>query len=172
MLKSTRTAIALIIVLACSGIARATEDKKPAVKLKGITVKHIALADQTVETTVSIEIQNPGPAFKVKDASYQLKLNGRMAAEGKRNEEINVPADSTVIIDLPVTVNLSALPAVTLSTITDGLNLSYELETQFTIPLFAMFDQKIKTAFKGDLPLGDKLISLPDKLLDRIFGKP
>src|ERR1043165_7878525 len=83
MLKSTRTAIALLIVFACAGIVRAVEDKKPTVKLKSIAVKRIALANQTAETTVAIEIQNPGPAFKIKDASYQLKLNGQPAAEGK-----------------------------------------------------------------------------------------
>jgi LEA14-like dessication related protein len=172
MLKSTRTAIAFLIVFACAGIVRTAEDKKPTVKLKNIAVKRIALADQTAETTVAIEIQNPGPAFKIKDASYQLKLNGQPAAEGKHNEEINVPANSTVTVELPVTVNLAALPAVTLSAITGGLNLSYELETQFTVPLFAMFNHKVKTAFKGDFTIGDTIISLPGKLIDRILGKP
>jgi len=172
MLKSTRTAIALLIILACASVTEAAQDKKPTVKLKGIAVKQIDLADQIAETTVSIEIENPGPAFKVKDASYRLKLNGQLTAEGKHNEEIQVPAASTATVELPVTVNLAALPAVTLSAITDGLNLSYEIETQFTVPLFAMFNHKVKTAFKGDLPVGDTLISLPGKLVDRIFGKP
>lgn len=172
MLKSTRTTVALLIFLTCAAATQAAQDKKPTVKLKGIAVKHITLADQTAETTVSIEIQNPGPGFKIKDASYQLNLNGRPAAEGKHTEEIHVPAESTVTVDLPVTLHLSALPAVTWSTVTDGLKLNYELETEFTIPLLAMFDHKIKTAFKGDLALGDKLVSLPDKLVDRILGKP
>lgn len=172
MLKSTRTAVALLTILACASITQAAQDQKPTVKLKNITVKRIALADQTAEMTVSIEIENPGSAFKVKDASYRLKLNGQTTADGEHKEVIQVPANATVTVDLPITVNLSALPAVTWSTIADGLNLSYEIETEFTVPLFAMFKHKVKTAFKGDLLVGDALISLPGKLVDRVLGKP
>jgi LEA14-like dessication related protein len=168
MLKSTWTAVTLLIILACANIAHAAQDQKPTIKLKSITVKRIALTDQTAETIVSIEIENPGPAFKVKDASYRLKLNGQPAAAGEHKEDIPVPSNLTVTVDLPVTVNLSALPAITWSAITDGLNLSYELETEFTVPLFAMFNHKVKTAFKGDLPL----TALPGHLVDRVFGKP
>jgi LEA14-like dessication related protein len=169
MLRSIRTVIALLIVACC---AQAAQEKKPTIKLKSISVKQVSVAEQTAETSVTIEIENPGPAYKIKDASYKLKLNGQAAAEGKRSEEINVPSDSTVTVDLPVTVNLSALPGVTWSAVADGLNLSYELETEFTIPALAMFDYKVKTAFTGELPVGGSLISLPGKLVDRIFSKP
>ena len=172
MLKSTRTMIALSIIMACASAVCATEKKKPVIKLKGIAVKRIALTDQTAETSVSIEIENPGPAFKFKDASYRLKLNGQSAAEGKYKEEIQVPAASTITVDMPLTINLSALPSVTWSTITDGLNISYELDTEFSVPVFAMFTHRVRTTFSGDIPVGGTLTSLPGRLIDRIYAKP
>lgn len=170
--KSIRSTIALLIVIACAGLAHAGDDKQPSVKLKGIALKSFTLSNQTAETTVSIEIDNPGPEFKIKDASYCLKLNQRQAAEGKRDEEITVPAAGSITVDLPVTVNLAELPGVTWSTIIDGLTVNYELETEFTVPVFALFNHTVKTSFKGDLPLGQMILSLPGILKERWFGKP
>src|SRR5690242_851001 len=91
---------ALVVLVALVGAARA-EDKQPAVKLKGIALKRLDVKSLTADATVSIEIENPGPAFTVKEATYRLKLNGEEAAEGKRDEEINVAAQSTTTVELP-----------------------------------------------------------------------
>jgi len=91
------------------GTARA-EDKNR-YQLKGIALKHLDVTSLVAETTISLEIENPGPAFTIKEASYRLKLNDQDAAEGKRDEEINVPAESNITVDFPLTINLAALPA-------------------------------------------------------------
>jgi LEA14-like dessication related protein len=170
--KSIRSIIALLVVMVCAGLAQAGDDKKPSVKLKGIALKSFTLSNQTAETTVSIEIDNPGPEFKIKEASYHLKLNQRKAAAGKRDEEITVPAAGSITVELPVTVNLAELPGVTWATILDGLNVNYELETAFTVPVFALFNHKVKQSFNGDLPLGQMILSLPGMLKEQLFGKP
>jgi LEA14-like dessication related protein len=167
-----RSTIAFLIIIACAGLARAGDDKQPSVKLKGIALKSFTLSQQTAETTVSIEIENPGPEFKIKEASYRLKLNQHDAAEGKRDQEITVPAAGSITVDFPVTVNLAQLPAITWSTIIDGLNVNYELETEFTVPVLTLFNHKVKQSFNGDLPLGQMILSLPGIIKERLFGKP
>ena len=169
---SIRSAIAVLIIIASAGFARAGDDKQPIVKLKGIALKSFTLSQQTAETTVAIEIENPGPEFKIKAASYRLKLNQCDAAQGKRDEEITVPAAGSITVDFPVTVNLAQLPAITWRAIIDGLSVNYELETEFTVPVFKLFDHKVKQSFNGDLPLGQMILSLPGILKERLFGKP
>jgi LEA14-like dessication related protein len=162
---------ALLLILAAAGHAPA-QDKKLSVRLKGITLKRLDLTSLVADTTVALEIENPGPAFTIKEASYRLKLNDQDAAEGKRDEEIDVPAASSITVDLPLTVNLAALPGVTWSALADGLKLNYELATEFNVPLLAMFNHKLKISFNGTLPIGDMALALPGKLKEKIFGKP
>jgi LEA14-like dessication related protein len=166
-----KTFAMFLLILALTGAAQA-EDKKPNIKLKGIALKHLDVTSLVAETTVALEIENPGPAFTIKEASYRLKLNDHDAAEGKHDEEINVPAESNITVDLPLTLNLAALPGVTWSAITDGLKLNYELATEFDVPPLAMFKHKLKASFNGTLPIGDMALELPGKLKEKIFGKP
>src|SRR5438105_1351369 len=162
MRLSLKTFVGLLLLLALTDAARA-EDKQPKIKLKGITLKRLDVTSLVADTMLTIAIDNPGPAFVIKDASYRLKLNDQEAAAGHHDEEINVPAESSVIVDFPLTVDLAALPGVTWRTITDGLKLDYELATEFNVPLLAMFNHKVKTAFNGTLPIGDMALGLPGK---------
>jgi LEA14-like dessication related protein len=158
---------ALLLTVALAGAARA-DDKKPSVKLKGIALKGLDVSSLVADTVVAVEIENPGPAFTIKKATYRLKLNGHEAAKGKHDEAINVPAKASVTVELPLAVDLAALPGVTWSTIADGLNLDYELATEFDVPLLGMFNHKVKTSFSGRLPIGEMALGLPG----RLFGKP
>jgi LEA14-like dessication related protein len=174
MLKTARTAIALLIGIACVSAMRPTlaaspeGNKKPNVKLKGVTLNRVDWSKHAAEATILVEIDNPGSEFKVKDVSYRLKLNGQVAAEGKHKNEVKVPAASSVAISLPITVNLSLLPAVTWSTVADGLKMSYELEAEFTVPVFAFFNHKVKTVFTGELTPG----SLMSSMSNLVKGQP
>ncbi|MFL6214834.1 MAG: LEA type 2 family protein [Blastocatellia bacterium] len=163
--------IALWLIVALIGVARA-EDKTPTVKLKGIALKRLDVKGLIADASVSLEIENPGPAFNVKAASYRLKLNGHDAAEGKRDEEVSVPAESTTTVELPLQVNLAELPGVTWSTLTAGLKLDYELATEFNVPVLGLFNHKMETSFSGTLPIGDMAMELPGKLKEKLFGKP
>jgi LEA14-like dessication related protein len=178
MLKVTRTALALLIVIACASAARPApatsleNNKKPDVKLKNFALNQVDWSKYVAGATISVEIDNPGPEFKVKDVSYRLKLNGQVAAEGKYKNQVKVPAASSVTIDLPITVSLSALPAVTWSTVTEGLKLSYEFDAEFTMPVFAFFNHKVKTAFTGELTPESVMSALSNKVKEQPGVKP
>jgi LEA14-like dessication related protein len=178
MFKTTRTALALLIVTACVSAAQPAlaaspaDNKKPDVKLKSFVLNRVDWSNRAADVIVSVEIDNPGSEFKVKDVSYRLKLNGQVAAEGKYKNEVKVPAASKVTIDLPLTVNLSALPAVTWSTVTEGLKLSYELDAEFTVPVFAFFSHRVKAAFSGELTAESVMSSLSNKAKEQPGVKP
>ena len=171
--RTITATIALLMALAClSAEATFASDKTPRVALKGITVQQINWTSGTADTIVSLDVENPGPELKVKDLRYRLKLNGQDAAEGKRPEELNLPAAATTTVDVPLTINLLAIPNVAWSTLSSGLSVRYDLDTELTIPVLGLFNPKIKTSFGGDLPLGDVAAELPGRLKDWLFGKP
>lgn len=166
-----RAAAAILLVVVSSAQTRAFVQTKPAVHLKGVSVKSIDWSNRTAEAQLSIAIDNPGPAFKLKDLSYRLKLNDTQAAEGKYDKEIEVPAASSATFELPCRVDLSALPGVAWSVIAGGFDVRYELATEFTVPIFGPLSPRIKTSIAGDLSLAETVTGWTAKIKERISSK-
>lgn len=160
--------ITLLIALAPSVSAQSAEYKKPEVHLKGVSVEAVDWSKRTAETKLSIEVENTGPAFKLRDLSYRLKLNDKQTGEGKYEQEITVPAAASATFDLPCTVDLSAVPGIAWGIVAGGFELHYELETEFTLPIFPPFNPRIKTAIDGDLSLVSTVQGWTAKIKDRI----
>ncbi|HVF88449.1 MAG TPA: LEA type 2 family protein [Blastocatellia bacterium] len=160
----------LLFAISCAGVA-AADSKKPQVVLKGLTVNGVDLQQKTADTTISVEIQNPGSSFKVRDVSYRLKLNGKHLAEGKYKDEIKVPGESSAVIDLPLKVSLQEIPGLTWSTVAGGFAVHYDLETTFTVPVMSVFNRKMATSFSGEFVFGQMLSGLPQAIRERLFGK-
>jgi LEA14-like dessication related protein len=161
-------ALAVAVILFALGPAAQAQEKKPAVSLKGVSVEGVDWSKRTAETRLSIEVENAGPAFKLKDLSYRLKLNDKQAGEGKYEQEITVPAGSSTTFDLPCSVDLSAVPGIAWGIIAGGFDVHYELETEFTLPVFLALNPRIKTAIGGDLSLASTVSGWTAKIKDRI----
>ncbi len=144
---------------------------QPQVTLKNINFDKFDLWKKTVEVIAVVEIKSQGVALKLRDVNYKLNLNDNAVAEGKYEKEIEIPATGETEIKLPFTLDLTSLPGVTWDMITESFTLRYEIETEFTIPLFATLKHTQKTSFKGDLPLGEAVYSLSKKFKEKIFGK-
>ena len=144
---------AFLLVVVSSAHTRALEENKPAVHLTSVSIKTVDWNRRTAQTELSITIDNAGPAFKLKDLSYRLKLNEKQAAVGKYDKEIEVPARSSAAFNLPCKVDLSALPGVAWAVVAGGFDVHYELEAEFTVPLFSPLSPRIKTSIGGDISL-------------------
>lgn len=164
---SITTSILLLLVSAA-----AAQDKKPDAQLKRITVNSIDWWNQTADAVVTVEITNPAIAMRVKDVGYHLRLNGAQVAEGKLDREIHLAAASTTDVDLPVTVNLRALPAAVWNIIAGGLSLHYEVEAEYALSVFGINTERMKTTFRGDVPVMKALSSLSEKIKEKVVGKP
>jgi len=166
-----RIIAAVLLAVVLSTQTRAFDENKPTVHLKGVSVKTVDWNNRTAETELSISIDNPGPAFKLKDLSYRLKLNDKQAAEGKYDKEIEAPAHSSAAFDLPCTVDLSALPGVAWAVVAGGFDVHYELETEFAIPIFPPLGPRIKTSIGGDLSLAATVVGWTARIKERIASK-
>lgn len=143
---------------------------KPQVVLKDIHFDKLDLWKKTVEMIAVVEIKSQGVALKLRDMNYRLKLNDHPVAEGKYADEIELSATDKTEINLPFALDLTSLPGVTWDMLTESFTLRYEIETEFTIPLFAALKHTQKTSFKGDLPIGEAVYSLSKKFKEKIFG--
>jgi LEA14-like dessication related protein len=157
-----------LLTVAPAAHARSFEWKKPALHLKGISVEHVDWSKRTAETKLSIVVDNPGPAFKVTDLSYRLKLNGKQVGEGKYEHDIKVPAASSATFDLPCSVDLSAAPGIAWGIIAGGFDVHYELETEFNLPILPSLSPRIKTAIGGDLSLVETVSGWTAKIKEQI----
>ena len=166
-----RVVATVLLAVLLPAQTRALEENKPAVHLTSVSIKTIDWNNRTAQTDLSIAIDNPGPAFKVKDLSYRLKLNEKQAAEGKYDKEIEVPAQSSAAFDLPCNVDLSALPGVAWAVVAGGFDVHYELEAEFTVPLFPPLSPRIKTSIGGDLSLVGTVSGWTARIKERIASK-
>jgi len=160
----------ILFLLTLSPQISATESSKPSIHLKGVSVKSVDWANRKAETQLTIEIENPGPAFKVKDLSYRLKLNDHQAAEGKSDKEIELPEKSIASFELPCSVDLSALPGVAWAVISDGFDVHYELETEFAVPVLSLIAPKFNTSIGGELSLVNTVSGWTARIRERIAG--
>lgn len=167
----TRVAVAFLFALVWSAHAFTVDEKKPRLQLTGVSIKSVDWRNRTAETELIIAIDNPGPAFKVKDLSYRLKLNEKQAAAGKYDRPIEVRADSKSVFELPCSVDLSALPGVAWAVIAGGFDVHYELVTEFTVPLFASLSPRIMTSIVGDLSLAQTVSGWTARIKERIADK-
>jgi LEA14-like dessication related protein len=167
--RASMLAVAVILLaLAPAAQAQTVEDKKPAVHLMGVSIESVDWNKRTAETKLSIEVENTGPAFKLKDLSYRLKLNDKQAGEGKYEQEITVPAGSSATFDLPCSVDLSAIPGIAWGIIAGGFDVHYELEAEFTLPIFPPLSPRIKTAIGGDISLASTVQGWTAKIKERL----
>lgn len=166
-----RVTAAFLLSLLCSSQTPAFDDKKPVLHLSGVSIKSVDWSNRTAQTELLIAIDNPGPALKVKDLSYRLKLNEKQAAEGKYDTVLEVPADSKTTLELPCTVDLSALPGVAWAVVSGGFDVHYELETEFTLPLFSSLSPRIKTSIAGDISLAKTVSGWTASIKERIASK-
>lgn len=167
-MKRRSVSVALITLLLSSLTIAQTAGKKPSVEFKNISIKGVDLSKQTADANLTVEIKNPGPALTIKDAEYKIKINDTQIAEGKYDKEIRLPAASTTTMDIPLTVNLHALPGVTWNFIWDGMTLRYDADTEFVVSVLSFNSGKIKTTFSGKQPLSSLLSSLYQKIKEQV----
>ena len=164
-------AIAVVSIVWISTVpAQSVDSAKPQVRLKGLSFKSIDWANQIAQTELSIIVDNPGPALKLRDLSYRLKLNDKQAAEGKYNKEIELPPRASKTVELPCAIDLSAIPGVAWSVIAGGFDVHYQFDAEFTIPIFPPLNPRIKTSINGDLSLTETVSGWSARIKERVSG--
>lgn len=122
------------------------------VKVSDVTLEAIDFRDQTARLSVGLDITNPYVPVKLKDFDYRLSLFEQATIEGRHNGTLSLGGRNGSHVDLPVVLNLRAIPGVLWSAFSNRGNVRYELETGFTVPLL-IFNKRMDKSFSGEVPL-------------------
>jgi hypothetical protein len=126
-------------------------DKLVSVNVREVILEAIDFRDQTARMSIALDVKNPLP-LKLKDFDYRLRLYGLEAITGDYDGEMKLGGKRPLRINLPVRLNLRAIPQIVWSAFRNGGQLKFDLDTAFTLPLFVI-EKRFDKKFSGDVPL-------------------
>ncbi len=171
MLRRPITLTWLLLLLGGGGLPVYALQNQPEVEFKRIRIHTVSLSDKKAEATVTLEIKNPGAPLKLKDASYRLKLNDEYVADGKLEKEVALPAQAATTLDMPLTINLNALPGAAWGFLSNSLTLRYDVETEFVVSLFGLDSGKMRLNYNGEETMKSLLAALYEKIKEQLTDK-
>ncbi|MBX7218906.1 MAG: LEA type 2 family protein [Blastocatellia bacterium] len=144
-----------------------SETPEPELHVKSIQLEKIHLT--TADLAVTVELKNPFSDLTVSNLTYRIKLNDVPSGNGKYKPQIKLPANGAALLVFPVTVDLTVLPEVGVQGVLDGIELKYQVDTEFDVSVF-IFKRHIKKKLTGDVPLTAVMpkITLPRITLPKI----
>lgn len=121
-------------------------------KIGEITLESINFSHQTARLNIGLDVANGLIPVSLKDFDYSLRLADRDLIEGRHNGTLKVGGRQASRVDLPVTVHLRSIPGVVWSAFTNRGQVSYDLDSAFTLPLF-ITEKRFDQSFSGEVPL-------------------
>lgn len=152
---------------AIPGAEKKDERDEPQLTLRRIRVEKLRI--RTADLIASVDILNPKSAVTIKNLKFNVKLNGVPSGVGEYEDTLKLPSKSVLSIDLPLTVDLMALPEVGINGLLDGAQLEYEIRAEFDVPVL-FFKKHVERKLKGTVPLESLApkFDLPELDLPRI----
>jgi len=126
-------------------------DKLVSVSVREVILEAIDFHDQTAQMSIALDVKNPLP-LKLKDFDYRLRLYGLEAITGDYDGEMKLGGKRPLRINLPVRLNLRAIPQIVWSAFRNSGRLKFDLDTAFTLPLFVI-EKRFDKKFSGEVPL-------------------
>jgi hypothetical protein len=121
------------------------------VKVGELTLESIDFRDQTARLSLGIETNSLVPVT-LKDFDYRLRLAGQDTIAGTYGGDLKIGGRKGSRVDLPIVVNLRAIPNVVWSAFRNQGRVDYELDSGFTVPLF-ITERRFDQSFAGEVPL-------------------
>lgn len=126
-------------------------DKLVSVSVREVILEAIDFRDQSAQMSIALDVKNPLP-LKLKDFDYRLRLYGLEVITGDYDGEMKLGGKRPLRINLPVRLNLRAIPQIVWSAFRNSGRLRFDLDTAFTLPLFVI-EKRFDKKFSGEVPL-------------------
>jgi len=160
-LRLSGTAVAMMLMMMIFASATNAQTRRTGgglsnnlvdIKVSEITLEAINFRDQTARLSVGLDIRNRLIPVSLKDFEYSLSLFDQPTIEGRYDGTMRVGSRDGSRVYLPVTVNLRSIPSVVWNAFSNRGNVSYRLDTGFTLPLYIM-ERRFNQSFSGQVPL-------------------
>lgn len=122
------------------------------VKLGEVTLQRINFRDQTADLSIGFDISNSFIPVSLKDFDYSLSFFNNEVISGQYDGVLKLNGRRSTRVEMPVTVNLRSIPGVVWSAFRNRGNLSYDLETGFTLPL-VVTEKRFDLNTSGEVPV-------------------
>lgn len=141
----------IVYLSGCAELAKHAETVKPTARLTGAHLGNINF--DKVDLVFDLEVENKNPiALDLAGLDYDFKIEGQSLVSGVTAKEIQLKANGTSPVQLPVTLkfdDLRKLPG----ELWDKDNLAYDLQTTFNIILPVIGNYAIPVSKQGELPV-------------------
>ena len=109
MIRMLRAACALAILMACLlAVTSCSEIQQPVVTMTGVDVH--GLSTEGVSLNLIVDVENPNSfGADIGELKYRVLLDNTEVATGLQEDEVSVPADSTVEVKIPFTIVWSGM---------------------------------------------------------------
>jgi uncharacterized protein involved in outer membrane biogenesis len=122
------------------------------VSLGEVTLERIDFQNQTAQLSVRLDITNALLPVQIKDFDYRLSLFNNELIKGSYAGTMRVGGKRPSRVNLPVSVNLRSIPSTLWAAFTNRGQVSYNLDTAFTVPLY-ITERRFDQSFSGEVPL-------------------
>lgn len=122
------------------------------IKVSEITLEAIDFRNQTAHLNLGLDIRNSFVPVQLKDFDYRLSLFNQELIAGQYDGTLKVGGRGNSRVNLPLVVNLRSIPGVVWQAFSNRGQVSYRLDTGFTLPLYIM-ERRFDQSFSGEVPL-------------------
>ena len=104
--KLSATLMLISISAACSSVSNVVEP--PKVVVQQVTLQHLSLRETT--GLVTLNVTNPNAfTLPLQGVSYHLRLNGVAVASGEQAQNMSLPSQRPVLVDIPVRLQVGEI---------------------------------------------------------------
>ena len=104
--KLSATLMLISISAACSSVSNVVEP--PKVVVQQVTLQHLSLRETT--GLVTLNVTNPNAfTLPLQGVSYHLRLNGVAVASGEQAQNMSLPSQRPVLVEIPVRLQVGEI---------------------------------------------------------------
>ena len=142
---------AFLIIAGCAQLAKQADLAKPTAKLTSARLANINFEQVDLVFNLAVENKNP-VALKLAGLDYDFKIENQSLVSGVSSKALNLKANSTSDIQLPITLKFSDLKKLS-GGLWDKEKLNYQLNTTFKVALPYVGNYAIPINKKGEFPV-------------------
>ena len=145
------TLLLLLIISGCAQLSQHADSIKPTAKLTGTRLANIDFEKVDLIFDLAIENKNPVP-FDLAGLDYDLKIDQQSLVSGVTAQAIEIGANSTNNIQLPITLKFADLKKLQ-GEIWKQDDFNYQLDTVFNVNLPLIGNYPVPVSKQGTLPV-------------------
>lgn len=143
--------IFILSLSGCAELAKHVDTVKPTAKLTGMHLANINFEQVDLVFDLAVENRNPVP-LNLAGLDYDLKIENQSLVSGVTAQAINIAANSTSPVQLPITLKFSDLKNLP-GELWKKDNLAYQLAAQLNLNLPVIGNYPIPVSKHGELPV-------------------